>query len=65
MPFFSHLVACFGSVFLDLHLWDNPGKHTVQEKRLDQVIETGKGVKNGEITQTGMPHGQEINIGRR
>ena len=31
--------------FLDLNWSDNPGKHTVHDKILDKVIETGKGQK--------------------
>ena len=31
--------------FLDSNRSDNPGKHTVYDKMLDKVIETGKGQK--------------------
>ena len=43
---FFHSIACFGSVFfLESNQSDNPGKHTVQDKILDKVNETGKGLK--------------------
>ena len=32
-------------LFLDSNRSDNPGKHTVHDKILDKVIETGKGQK--------------------
>ena len=32
-------------LFLDSNRSDNPGKHTVNDKILDEVIETGKGLK--------------------
>ena len=32
-------------LFLDSNRSDNPGKHTVHDRILDKVIETGKGLK--------------------
>ena len=34
-----------GGEFLDFNQSDNSGKHTVQDKILDKVIEVGKGLK--------------------
>ena len=43
---FFHSIACFGSVFfLDSNRSDNPVKHTVHDKILDKIIESGKGQK--------------------
>ena len=42
MHFFQPVL---GRSFLDSNRSDNPGKHTVHDKILDEVIETGKGQK--------------------
>ena len=39
---FVHSIACFGSVFIKFEPIRQPRLYTLQDKILDQVIETGK-----------------------
>ena len=55
--FLSTRSPIWGRSFLDSNPSDNLGKHTVQDKRLDQVIETDKGrkIKAKSLRQTYRP----------